>query len=187
MNRPNSGRLRAYALSSSRGPVGSWPAWTLRSLGGADHEPPAAAEFVLEKLEGIGALVGDVDQPRVGRQVSGPADPQSALACGAIAMLGECLVFGDLVATMEDLIHQPQHFSRAGHHGQDVVTEVATPVSFADLSQVADQRGQRGEVQFGGVVQEEDLVRARLDSSLGVSPRGPMRAWCVTSSPSQRR
>jgi hypothetical protein len=67
---------------------------------------------------------------------------------------------------MEDLIDQSQHVSRVGRHGQDVVTEVAASVSFADLSQVAGERGQRGVVELGGVVQDQDLVRASIRASV---------------------
>jgi hypothetical protein len=143
----------------------------LTRLGGADHEPPAALGLVLEELERVGALVGDVDQARVGRQVPRAADPQPALAGRAVAVLGERLVLGDLVAAVQELIEQPQHVPRVGGHGQDVVAEVAAPVPLADLPQVAGQRRQRGVVQLGRVVQDQDVSGVGLDPRPRVGPR----------------
>jgi len=55
-------------LSSCREPVGSWPGvGPCAPLQARTTKPSAAAAFMLEELERIGTLVGDVDQPRVGR------------------------------------------------------------------------------------------------------------------------
>ena len=143
----------------------------LARLGGADHEPPADAGLVLEELERVGALVGDVDQPSVGRQVPRPEDPEPALAGRAVAVLGEGLVLGDLVAAVQELIDQPEHVPRIGRHGQDIVAEIAAVVPLADLAQVAGQRAERGVVQLGGVVQEEHVPGVVAGSGQRVGPR----------------
>src|SRR5258707_872477 len=92
-------------------------------------------------------------------------------------MLGERLAFGELVAAVQDLVHQPQHLPRVGGDGQDVVAEGAPSVPPAHLSQVAGQRSQGSVVEFRGVVEDQHVSRASLDLRHRVGQRLCHRAW----------
>jgi hypothetical protein len=96
-------------------------------------------QFMFEELERIGALIGHIDQLLLGRQLLGAAQPQQALARFPPAVFGQRFVAGNLVAVVEDLIHQAQHLTRVGGDCQHVLADVALAAARADLSQVAGQ------------------------------------------------
>jgi len=108
---------------------------TLARLAVANHEPPATENFVFEKRERARALIGHVDELPLTWQLSRAVHPKQALARLTVAMFGKRLVLGHFVSAMQNLIEQPQHFSRVGIDRQDVVADVTPAVPLADLAQ----------------------------------------------------
>ena len=109
-------------------------------------------------LEDISGTIADVDP---GGAVGGrthrlaPLPPEPALASLAVALGLSGFVLGDVIAAGEDLVGQPEHGTGPDLDGQGVVAEVAATAAGADLPEPG-QRGDRGVVELGGVVDHED-------------------------------
>ena len=148
------------------------PRIDLARLAVANHEPPPAVEFMLQKLERAGPLIGHVDELRVGRQVRGSGHPQQTFTRRTVAMLGQRLVVGHFVAAMQNLSQEAQHFARVGRDRQHVLADVTAMIALADLSQVARQRREGRVVEFGRVVHHQHRTGVTCDPPQRVRAQG---------------
>jgi hypothetical protein len=115
--------------------------------------------LVFEKLKRVRSLVAYIDQMPVCGQALRAAQPEQALPRLALPALRECFPRGPIHAAMEDLIRQAEHLPARGLHCQAVGADVPAARPLADLSQLATQRGQRGVIQLGPVVQDQNRFR----------------------------
>ena len=80
-------------------------------------------------------------------------------------------MLGSLLAEFDLLIGQPQNLARIGHHRQTVVLEEPASVALANRAGVI-QRRVAGEVQFRGIVEDEDDGMLAHDLASLVPVRG---------------
>jgi hypothetical protein len=152
----------------------------------ADADPPVVPGphqvmtlvdlFIVQKLEGRAATVADIDPQPAGRrglQRLDAADPQQTRARVPLAGLGHGLVGGDGVTDVQELVDQAEDPAVTRRDGQAVVALVAAAAVAGDQPQVVVQGRMAGEVQCGGVVDEEHdaLIGVELGEG-GLAVRG---------------
>ena len=126
-------------------------------LAGAEDERQMVERHVLEVLEGVRSAVAGAHPEFTRRSrpdVGGGFDPQAALAVGVGAFGGGAFAFGDAAAQVQDLIDESVDLAGARIDGEGVVALVALAAAVADG---AEGEGiLAGEVQFGGVLGQDD-------------------------------
>ncbi len=118
---------------------------------------------MFQKLERVGPLIGHVDQAPIGGQTLGAEQPQPTFPRLSGPQLRQRFLLGDADPAMQNLVDQADHVAAFGRDRQTVMAQITPLKAAADLSQLSSQRLDRGEIQFGAVVQNQDGVVAAFD------------------------